>query len=386
MKKYFVFLGIAAMTLAACTKTETIEAPAKKITFEVANYVPQTRNSSLESEGYEAFNTCAWFFPNATDAPQTYMDKVEIVKGTAWAPAEDYFWPKNGWINFYSYVGTKAPVIAQDANNPKKVTATYENAVIVAGDNYMIADPALHFTQNVNTITYDKKLGAFDYATGNYTYQTETDGAFKGVPTLFRHQLAKVAFVVKLKTTTEKVSASTTWTVKILGSGDYLSNIKPVNKGTLTLENTDAATTATQGSWTTTGWVASTAAADVETINFGTKTLTIQPNATESAEDDDKLVEVRAVMPQVTSGVKFNFSYEVSAKNSKGTYMTYKNTIDETTLAAAVPSITQWEMNKIYVYNIIIDPATERVTFDPAVVEWVAGGTGTINYPAVVTP
>ena len=45
MKKYFVFLGIAALTLAACTKTEIDETavPDQKIEFNVASYVPQTR-------------------------------------------------------------------------------------------------------------------------------------------------------------------------------------------------------------------------------------------------------------------------------------------------------------------------------------------------------
>ena len=91
MKKYFIIAIAALVAGTACSKVETVEAPAKQITFEVANYVPQTRNSSLESEGYTVFNTYAWYFPAADANPQAYMSNVQVVKGTAaWAPAKDY--------------------------------------------------------------------------------------------------------------------------------------------------------------------------------------------------------------------------------------------------------------------------------------------------------
>ena len=387
MKKYFIIAIAALVAGTACSKVETVEAPAKQITFEVANYVPQTRNSSLESEGYTAFNTYAWYFPAADATPQAYMNNVQVVKGTAaWAPASDYYWPKNGWINFYSVVGTKAPTIAA-SNDGKTITATYADQVIASTDNYMIADPALHFNSNVNQVTYDKKLGAFDYKTGNYTYDSETDGAYTGVPTLFHHQLSKVAVIVKLQTTAAKKS-SNTWKVEVLDTDANPSNIIPVNKGTLTLTSVDNATSATVSSWTnantanpTVGWVASTTTTDVETISLAKTGLTLEPQALTSTQDS-VVVAVRTVMPQLTSGVKFNFSYQVTANNGSD-YMTEVVTIPSTTLAAAVPSIEKWEMNKIYLYRIIIDPVTEKVTFDPAVVEWENGGIGTINYPAI---
>ena len=192
--------------------------------------------------------------------------------------------------------------------------------------------------------------------------------------------------IVKLQTTAAKKS-SNTWKVEVLDTDANPSNIIPVNKGTLTLTSVDNATTAFVSSWTnanttnpTVGWVASTTATDVETISLAKTGLTLEPQALTSTQDS-VVVAVRTVMPQLTSGVKFNFSYKITANNGSD-YMTEVVTIPSTTLAAAVPTITMWEMNKIYLYRIIIDPVTEKITFDPAVVEWVNGGIETINYPA----
>ena len=390
MKKYFVFLGIAAMTLAACTKTETIEAPAQKIDFQVASYVPQTRaNSSLDSEGYESFKTEAYYFPT-TGAPQYYMQGVDVVKGTdAWAPVQDYYWPKKGHINFYSYIGTKNPTLVY-SDDKKTVTATY-NTTIADNDNFLIADPALHFSQNVDQVTVDKDLvkpNEFDYKDGVYKAADSEPKQYQGVPTLFHHQLAKIAVIVKLKTTKK---SSNTWKVDILDTDANPSKIFPVNKGVLTLENVDTTTTATKSLWTykntddqTIGWVPSTIATDVDKISLARTGLTLEPNALESAQDSI-VVAVRTVMPQLTNGVEFNFSYQVTANNGTSDYMTEINKFNETDtpkyLSDAVSSITKWEMNKVYIYKIYIDPVTDKITFDPAVVEWEPAVTGTLSFP-----
>lgn len=393
MKKYFIVLAVAALAAsAACTKVETIT-PDQKISFEVANYVPQTKaNSSLDSEGYTSFTANAWFFQGENNKMQ-YMNNETVSKGTdSWAPANDYYWPKDAssYINFYSYAGSKAPAISAD-ETMKTITVSYANVEIANNDNFMVADPALHFKSNVDQVEINDEQGEFNYTgenAGKHTY-TGSSQSYTGVPTLFHHMLAKVAVVVKLKTTEAKKSANTTWTVKVLADG---SNIKPIKKGSLTLKNTDAATAATIDSWKiyngeteitdaaakSIGWIAGT---DIETIAFTEQTLTIPANATESA-DTKNLVDVRTVLPQATSGVNFNLKYEVSASHGDTAFMKEIITLDEQTLAAAASTVTAWNMNQITLYTITIDPVTEKVTFDPAVVEW-DSVTGTITVPAV---
>lgn len=394
MKKYIVIALAALVAFAACTKVNPEEKKAEKISFTVANYMPQTKaNSSLDSEGYNSFNCYAWYF----GAPMQYMNNVEVLQNdakTEWAPAQDYYWPKTGYINFYSYAGSQAPTVTA-SDDKKTITVAYTNATIAATDNFMVADPALHFgidNYNANLVTINDEQGDFNYTgtnAGQYTYTATSQNVYTGVPTLFHHMLAKVAFVIKLQTSS--ASANTAWTVKILNDDSNKSNIEALKKGTLTLKNTDAATTSGLGQWTPyngtsaitdaaeakIAWIPSTPAS-AEVMPFDNKVeLTLAAGATTS--DQDTLLAVRTVMPQVTSGVALNLAYEVSATHTGETtpFMTEVITVSKplcgaatATPAPATIAPTAWNMNQITLYTITIDPVGKRVTFDPAVVEW----------------
>lgn len=398
MKKYIIIALAAVVALAACTKANPEATRSEKISFEVANYMPQTKaNSSLDSEGYTKFNCYAWYF----GAPMQYMNNVEVSKGTdVWAPANDYYWPKTGYINFYSYAGSQAPAVTPTSDY-KTVTVKYDNTPIGAEDNFMVAKPALHFgiaNADANIVAIDHEQGDFSYDTPGYTYTTSSQ-TYTGVPTLFQHELAKVAVRVKLATDESKKSANTIWTVTVKANGsDTPSNIKPINKGTLTLKNTDGATAPLVDSWTTydasdaaftansneeaIGWVASTNTEDKETIAFATKILTMNANTIASTTTEN-LLDVRTVMPQVTTGVEFNLTYEVSAKHTGETdpFMTEVLKIENKTLAAATDNtLLYWGRNQVIVYTITIDPVTQKVSFDPAVEEWTSA-TGAISLP-----
>ena len=235
MKKYFIIAVAALAASAACSKVETVDTtPDKKIAFEVANYAAQTKaNQSLTNaeDGIYEFHTVAYQFPTI-GSPRTFMD-VDIlpwsdettpVQVTAtnddsktigsWAPAEDYFWPKTGYINFYSYAGSHDPAV--DVNDGtdedwKTVTFTYDDAVITATSNILVADAALHYGRT-NSATETHKVDDSE----------TTEHVTKGVPTLFRHQLAKIKFDVRAKTTSDKVSANTVWKIQVLGTQDYI--------------------------------------------------------------------------------------------------------------------------------------------------------------------
>ena len=48
MKKFFIIAAAALVAITACTKIEDIDtAPAKKITFQAASYVPQTKYAGI---------------------------------------------------------------------------------------------------------------------------------------------------------------------------------------------------------------------------------------------------------------------------------------------------------------------------------------------------
>ncbi len=393
MKKFF-FIAAAVVAMAACAKTEVQfneTADSNKIGFEVANYAAQTKaNVALtnEDDALYQFHTYAYQFPKLGNAVEFMNTDIfawdnatpaaKVTSGTSiysWAPENDYYWPKTGYINFYSYAGTQAPAESVSADK-KTVTLAYENKTIAATDNFMVADAALHFNANKETYQVDG---------------TETSGhVTKGVPTLFRHMLAKLKMDVKIQIPAEKKSANTIWKVEILDNYDIDGNsaiadaeksqIYPVNKGTLTLENADALAADAPLNATEQQWTRTQTGADVvsgwkpgdtnELIQLhADNVLTLPVNETESTATEE-LLAIRTVMPQLTENVAFKLIYKVQALHSTEVFMEEIRTVGidvPADLYDLIGSIPQWESNKKITYHIIIDPVSEKVTFDPAV-------------------
>ncbi len=407
MKKISILFAVAALVAgAACSKVETVGTADNngKISFQVANYANQTKanETSLAAEGFWKFNTIAVFNPTDGDV-QTFMNDVEIfpfnasnaevTSGTTgisyWSAERDYFWPKTGYINFYSYAGTKAPTsktvadVTANSGDKKKVTFAYSDVTIAANDNLLVADAALHFNANKSTYHID-------------------NASITGVPTLFRHLLAQVKFTVKLKTADANISANTIWKVTILNetgtNATRVSAIDFADKGTLSLVNTDAlAANATLNTtlqeWTKTGWTATTGTnASRETVKLmSTDTtpaeivLTLPVSTAEIDAVPIAYADFRSVMPQATSGVNFNLYYKIEAQRPGETtpFMTEILSVTGKTLKDLVSSIENWQMNHRYTYNIIIDPVGKKVLFDPAVEAWdtATANTASINIP-----
>lgn len=393
MKKYFFLAVAAVVAMAACTKTQIDETvvPEKKIGFEVANYAAQTKaNLALTNaeDGIYQFHTFAYQFPTIGNARQ-FMDvdifawqqvaqTSKLTSGTSpvavWAPEQDYYWPKTGYINFYSYAGTHTPAETVSTDY-KTVTFTYTDAVINSTSNILVADAALHQARANST---------------DNAYDVDNDGngadITAGVPTLFHHQLTKIYFDVEARTTDAKISANTTWKVQVLNKetesgNEYKSTLVPINKGSLVLTNADDATAATTKAWTPTnlsttnisGWVPSAVATDKETIEFhDSEVLTIPINTTGNGEQKE-ILALRSVMPQVTSGVKFTLVYKVQALHGTDVYLEEIRTVGidaDAVLSNLAGTVASWEANKKITYHIIIDPVSEKVTFDPAVADW----------------
>ena len=368
MKKYMILAAVALVASAACTKVEDT-APAHKISFEVASYVAQTKaEQATNAELGGSFTTNAWF-TNGDNVKSQFMNNETVswdspVSGQ-WAPSREYFWPKTGYIDFYSYDGTPAP----DPNSVAEGSLVY-NTPIAADANILVADAAYHQTENTQT------------------YQIGST-AIKGVPTLFRHMLAKIQFKVKLQTA--NATPNTKWDVTILNddAAAKLSNIVILNNGTLTLTNsysghaTEAWTNANT-TYPNVGWVA---AAGTETVSTLTPALTLAAGATESNGDYVNLIALRSVMPQVLGDAAvFTLNYNVKATygSDSSAYLDENRSFSvkiNTIKNASSAAITEWDMNQIITYNVIIDPVGEQILFDPAVEEWDESQTGTINVP-----
>ena len=403
MKKYFIIAAAAVVAMAACSKNEVefnATSDSNKIGFEVANYAAQTKAGNVAltnaEDGLYQFHTYAYQFPKLGDAVEFMNDDVfawdnattpaKVTTGTGiykWATENDYFWPKTGYINFYSYAGTQAP--AETVSTDKKtVTLSYTEKTIAATDNILVADAALRFNANQETYKVD--------GTESSAHVT------KGVPTLFRHMLAKLYMDVKIQIPEEKKSANTIWKVEVLDEYDIDGNstvadgeksqIYPVNKGTLTLENVDALAAdaplnTTEQQWTRTqtgndvvsGWKPDDSNELIQLHQESVLTLPVNTLTT----DPVQLLAWRTVMPQLTENVAFKLIYKVQAFHGETKFMEEIRTVgidvaadlhDLMKGASTNYSIDKWESNKKITYHIIIDPVTEKVTFDPAVEDY----------------
>ncbi len=363
MKKLNTILVIAAVAAVGCAKTEVVNdniLTGEKIKFEVASFMDQTKGAgdaatTLNAEGFTTFYTYANFFQGTTKS--VYMNNVAINYSESpkqWAPARDYYWPKaaDSYINFYSYVNTTGQDPTITFNEAKTVaTATYTDKTIAATDNVLLADAALK--QN-----------------GNLKEYTSISGVTSGVPTLFRHLLAKVAFKVQVVTTDSKKAANTKFVVTILNTGSTLSNVKADKKGSYTATNTFDGTKHTLA-WTAPLVWTPSATPSIETINFLTPVLTLQKNTVSSGDPVD-LLALRTVMPQTLDADNdLTLSYKVDTyyDNEATPYMTENFTVTGK-LATLVNTISAWNKNTKITYTIKIDPVGQKVTFDPAVEEW----------------
>lgn len=356
MKKFLIIAAAAIVAAAACTKSET-RTPDFEVRFQVANYTPATRAEAFDINS--TFSTSAWFHENETAAAQEFMDSEVISWQSAsrsWAPSRVYFWPKTGWVNFFSQAGTPAATITEGQ-------AAYSAKTIAITDDALLASAAYRYNANKNV--YDIQYESTDV---------------QGVPTLFHHILSKVTVQVRFDASelTGKADADKyKWNLVI----DEASLIY-ANKGSLTVNFTDPA--ATGQAWpysaATVGWVPTSGEANVTeaapAANIGsTKTITtVAPNVS----DPNILLDQISVMPQDVSAApagtdaKFAVKFTITEfyDNVEGIHYTVDLTgTDAIPVSDFTNGVNAWNMNYKYTYTLTVKP-NKTVTFDPAVAEW----------------
>lgn len=356
MKKYIIIAASALVALAACSKVETADLQ-KEINFEVANSIKtKAFTGSVYNNG--AFGTYAWF--NNTD--EFMVNEQVDNNGSAWTTKDHtFYWPKTGSVSFISYspfegtsntAGT-TPVITKN-------TITY-SGVTAGTTDLMYADKAT-CSNNVNEV---------EDGTNSYT----------GVPTIFRHALAKLSFKVMANFVEWEDPLSgekTKWEItlnsfKIHGfntTGDLELNLnadgKSWDKPVTTVGGTD------YNVWTTT----SGATSDQELVAAPIK-LTTTPVDLASATG--------YVLPQILAAgvqsVDINAHIKTTLANGKVINEDFVKTIN----ISEISTLKAWQINENIVYTIKFkptasalnpgdahddDPEDVIIKFDPAVADW----------------
>lgn len=424
MKKLYTILAIAAVAAVGCTKTEVVnDTPDVKIGYQVANYMTQTKAGETsfltELSGLGVAAADASFeskaFINADDGNgghsfDTFFEETIVWNATAtqWEPeSKDYYWPKSpkSNIDFFSWYNYGTGVVTPTLNySGTSATMTWTNTPVPSKADILFADIAFHQKENNTTPAYGK------------------DGVSEGVPTLFHHALAQVKFTAKIKENCDKKADSknsgkyTFWEVEL---GDLAIAANKIHaNGTLTLtgadpDASDAAASITP--WTSSAWTNAATPSYVATntawftTDAATGAAALTTTAANLIPDTHMGNGYVAVRPQtigddVTLGFKMtiNTYYGTDLASAKSAGATNTEVIDvvayDGTAYDAAPNniytatgiqlnklgatpITAWEMNHKYTYNLIIDPSTNIILYDPAVEAWAAESTGTANIP-----
>lgn len=423
MKKYLLFATIAIAAM-ACTKVEVNEVPDAKIGFQVANYSVQTKAadnsflnelSALGVTTGQAFKSAAYINADngagATTLNTYFSPSPETISWNAtnhvWEPSKDYYWPKSplsniDFFSWYDYENGTNPTLTYDGDEASLV---WSDRTVAYKSDILFANVAWHQKANTDPALYGGS------------------GVAEGVPTLFHHALAQVKFTVAIKTGCDKKVDShdatkyTFWDVT-------LSDVKIVNdenvasvhkNGTLTLEMDDPESTTVAEPWnlpTNNIWADATSAIYINTATdwfttdeaTGAAVLTTTPaslNATTYMPDN-----YLAVRPQaVTDDMLLNFTMTI--KKYHGTTTEYAKTnhgecvaLDTEVIAVKSFATTDtsdaytadglllnkigpayWAMNTRIAYNIIIDPTTTTILFDPAVEAWTTDDDNSVEIP-----
>lgn len=362
MKKYIIIAIAALAASVACSKVETVDLQ-KEISFEVANSV-QTKafTGSVYSNG--AFGTYAWF----NDTDEFMVNEQVNLAGGVWKTVDNtYYWPKTGSVSFISYspfegtsntAGT-TPVVEKDKITYSGVTA--------GATDLMYADKAA-CSNNVNEV---------EDGTNSYT----------GVPTIFRHALAKLSFKVManfIEWDDASTGSHTTWEItlnsfKIGGfntTGDLELNLngdgKSWDKPVTTVDGVD------YNVWTN----VSGATADQELVDPATYPSGVALTTTAK----DLTPATGFVLPQMlTAGVQ-TVDIDVDIKTTLANGKVINENFAKTINISEISTLKAWQMNENIVYTIKFkptahstdpgvpahddDPEDVIIKFDPAVADW----------------
>ncbi|MBR5924754.1 MAG: fimbrillin family protein [Bacteroidales bacterium] len=357
MKRY-IYIALTALTaLAGCVKVETVERPAEEVSFTVGQYAA-TKAASLNSESITSFRSKGFLYANGVDGAQDFFgasgETIYWREGSSmWTPTHPYYWPKHSdsYVNFVSWYDNGG-----DPTTATETSLQWIGRTIAASDNIMFADAVWHYKSNT--------------ANGS---QYNGDEVTSGVPTLFHHALSRVQIKLRATVAADPDNASTTYEIT-LNSAQLL--------GYYTTGNMRLSTTEPAGTTPATSiWLGVNNATLLWYPSNGANTTPLacidsDMNLTTTAAP---VLALRSFMPQsLGDGVVFNFTYTLTTR-SNGVITSSEEDIPVSIVLNTIRStanmvINQWQPNKIYTYNIAINPIGQEILLNPIVEsDWTFG-------------
>lgn len=348
MNKHIFYIAAACAALASCVKNEVrVNAPDKEITFQTVSTKAGAAfdiNHKFYSYAYFLEKDKTWDTDFATAKP--YIDNALIAyestpNGIYWAAAKPYYWPKQGSLTFFAWTDDTAdPKVGTGAD--AKVGCAPNTGIKI--ENYSVMD-------NPN-----KDILVAEIAKDKKSNETATGTWEKGVPTVFRHALAKVEFKVNKRTNYPNVE----FKVK-----------------SITLNNVSTKGTFTQGSpnenW---GW-SDQAEPDKLTVFSSTAGKEVTKTADSTPEEFDALNsgDYSIVLPQDFDAIStstLTIVYDIITTSTS-----FTETVTETKALNAIYT-DNWKSKKKYVLGITL--GLNEIYWDPSVEAWENGNVTDIQF------
>lgn len=347
MNKHLFYIAAACVALASCVKNEVrVNSPDKEITFQTVS----TKAGGAAFETNKHFFSYAYFLEdgktwnaNHADA-KAYIDNALITYDTPasgkgyWAAKDKYYWPKKGSLTFFAWTDNTIHDITSIPGNPAPsvgtgatVTCAHDSGIKI--ENYSVKDN-LNKDILVAEIAKDKKSN--ETATGTWE---------NGVPTVFRHALAKVEFKVNKKK-------------------DYLNVEFRVKKITLNKVSTRGTFTQYQSNpnpekW---GWNDWGVQEDL-TVFTGDKEVTTTFNQLLPSVTDYHIVLPQVLKDKTDPTLTIEYEIITSYVAGKPVTEAVKDTKDLKDIYK-----NDWECNKKYVLGITL--GLNEIYWDPSIEDW----------------
>lgn len=322
-----------------------------EIRFQVAGYRisgADTKANTDYKTNYQSvpFGAYAWFKGDNPADDATFMtnQKVayEATQNVWFTEGVAYYWPKWGSLDFICY-------------------SPYSNDGVPAVDENKITYNSwdVNANQDVDLMYADKASGLTENLTTYY---------YSGVPVLFRHALAKVAFSMRLAYSemTPETGDRTKWEVTL--NSISLKDIRTKGSLELTLEN---------NTWTLPENMVWTPDTTKTSISFDCSALEVFKDTIPQT-----LSESFFVLPQALNlGQKIELNLTIKTWRDTGNGYPEEPFIQETSIeinaSLSTVNIVAWRMNQNIKYNLIIAPSLSvdgikpyEITFDPAEADW----------------
>ena len=358
MNKHIFYIAAACVALASCVKNEVrVNAPDQEITFQTVS----TKAGAAFDKGHK-FYSYAYFLEKgkewdtannlSTDA-KAYIKNAQIYydnqRGNYWAAADTYYWPKQGSLTFFAWTDdTDAPSVGTGAS----VSCAPTTGIKIT--NYSVKE-------NKN-----KDILVADIAKNKTANESVTGRDWSnGVPTVFRHALAKVEFQVNKK----QAYPNVTFKVK-----------------SITLNNVSTKGTFTQGSPTESwGWSGQDTPDNLTVFSSATGvevTKTAGPGSAKFDALKPGKEDYSIVLPQTfnndtpTLTIVYDIITSYVADNPVTEEVTETKALKD--IYKSTTSTGKWESKKKYVLGITL--GLNEIYWDPSVVEWANGDVTDIQF------